>query len=276
VSFPIGRSIEWGPRARIDAPASLKTSEKPLVDSPRLQDYFHDEEERQALTRAMFDHSADLYDRVEGWTGLGRGRLYRRQALQRAGLGSGMRVLDVATGTGLVAREALTLIGPEGRLVGLDPSPVMLAEARNALGIETVEGYAEAIPLPGDQFDFLSMGYALRHVKDLETTFREYRRVLKPGGTVCILEIANPENPLLRGLLKLHLRYVVPNLVRVLLRRPDSAKLWEYFWETIEACVPPATIQKSLETAGFTEVRSALILGMFREYQARKPARNVP
>lgn len=252
--------------------SNLTMPEKPLVDSPRLQRYFHDEKERLALTRAMFDHSADLYDRLEWWTGLCRGPLYRRQVLRRAGLKPGMRVLDVATGTGLVAREALKLIGPEGRLTGLDPSPAMLAEARKVLAIETVEGYAEAIPLPGDQFDFLSMGYALRHVTDLEMTFREYLRVLKPGGTVCILEIVNPENRLLRGLLKFHLRYLVPTLIRLLLRRRDSAELWEYYWETIEACVPPATIQKVLETAGFAEVRSQLTLGIFREYYGRKPA----
>jgi demethylmenaquinone methyltransferase / 2-methoxy-6-polyprenyl-1,4-benzoquinol methylase len=250
----------------------MAASGKPLVDSPRLRHYFHDEKERLALTRTMFNESADLYDQLEWWTGLGRGPLYRREALERAGLLPGMHVLDVGTGTGLVAREALKMIGPKGRLIALDPSPAMLAEAHKLLPIETVEGYAEAIPLPGDQFDFLSMGYALRHVTDLETTFREFLRVLKPGGIVCILEMANPENRLLRALLKFHLRYLVPTLTRLLLRRRDSAQLWEYFWATIEACVPPATIQEALERAGFADVRSGLTLGILREYYARKPA----
>ena len=250
---------------------TLTPSGKPLIDTPRLRRYFRDEGERLALTRAIFDHSADRYDRLEAWTGLGRGPWYRREALQRAGLAPGMRVLDVGTGTGLVAREALKLIGPEGRLTGLDPSPAMLAEARKVLPIETVEGYAEAIPLPGDQFDFLSMGYALRHVADMDASFREYLRVLKPGGTVCILEMAKPESRLPRALLKLHLRYLVPALARVLLRRRDSAELWKYFWETIEACVPPATIRKALEQAGFSDVRSRLTLGMLWEYYGRKP-----
>lgn len=250
---------------------NVTTPEKPLIDSPRLQQYFRDEKERLALTRALFDQSADFYDQLEWWTGLGVGSWYRRQVLQHAGLKPRMRVLDVATGTGLVARAALTLIGPQGQLTGLDPSPAMLAEARKTLAIETVEGCAEAIPLPGDQFDFLSMGYALRHVTDLRTTFGEFLRVLKPGGTVCILEIVKPENRLLRRMLKFHMLHLVPALIRLLLRRPDSATLSKYHWETIEACVPPATIRKSLETAGFAEVHTQVTLGIFREYHGRKP-----
>lgn len=244
---------------------------KPLTGSPRLRRYFHDEDERSAATRAMFDHSADLYDRLEWWTSLGRGPWYRRHVLQQAGLKPGMRVLDVAAGTGLVAREALKLVGSDGHVTGLDPSPAMLAEARKALPIETVEGCAEAIPLPGGQFDFLSMGYALRHVTDLQATFRECLRVLKPGGVLCILEMATPRNRLMRALLKLHLRYFVPTLTRLLLGRRDAAELWEYFWETIDASVPPETIRREMERAGFAEVQGRPTLGLLWEYCGRKP-----
>ena len=246
-------------------------SNKPVLESGRLKHHFDDERERLAMTRAMFDRSADMYDRIEWWTGFGRGPLYRRMVLERAGLKPGMQVLDVATGTGLVAREALKLIGPSGRLVGLDPSPGMLAEARRNLGIETIQGYAESISAPDNQFDFLTMGYALRHVADLETTFREYWRVLKPGGTVCILEIVRPKNWLQRTLLKLHLRYLIPSLTRLLWRRPDAADLWTYYWDTIEVCAPPETIENAMGAAGFKSVHSQLNFGMFREYFGTKP-----
>lgn len=244
---------------------------KPLVENQRLKDHFQDEQERLAITRTMFNRSADMYNRLEWWTGLGSGPWYRLQVLERAGLKPGMKVLDVATGTGLVAKEALKLIGPNGQLTGLDPSPGMLAEARKIGGIETIEGYAEAIPLPANQFDFLSMGYALRHVGSLDKTFQEFMRVLKPGGTVCILEIVKPENWFLRQLLKFYLRYLVPTITRLLLRRRDSADLWKYYWDTIEACVPPQSIENAIKAAGFTSVRSEIQMGMFREYFGTKP-----
>ena len=243
----------------------------PVLESSRLKHHFENETERTVMTQAMFDRSADLYDRIEWWTGLGSGPRYRRHVLQQAGLRSGMQVLDVATGTGLVAREALALIGPSGRLIGLDPSPGMLNQARRKLEIEIVQGYAEAIPLPSEQFDFLTMGYALRHVADLETTFREYFRVLKPGGKICILEIVRPNNRLLHNLLKFHLHDFVPAVTRLLLRRPDVSDLWKYYWDTIEVCVPNETIEAAISAAGFVSVRSQLSLGMFREYLATKP-----
>src|SRR5258706_5970331 len=139
---------------------------KPLADDPRLDPYFHSEQERLAVTAAMFNSSADVYDKLEWLTGMGSGPWYRRRVLKETGLLPGMRILDVATGTRLVAREALKIIGPSGKLTGLDPSPGMLAQARKHLAIETIEAFAEAIPLPDNQFDFLSMGYALRHVSD--------------------------------------------------------------------------------------------------------------
>jgi demethylmenaquinone methyltransferase/2-methoxy-6-polyprenyl-1,4-benzoquinol methylase len=105
-----------------------------------LRQYWSDEGSRRRYTDGLFDGTAGDYDFVERLLGLGSGPWYRRQALMRAGLAPGMRILDVATGTGLVAREALKIIGPSGQLVGLDPSAGMLEQAAG-LAIPLVRGF---------------------------------------------------------------------------------------------------------------------------------------
>lgn len=242
-----------------------------LKSDPRLQVYFSNEDERRAATRTMFDEAASGYDSAERITALGSGAWYRREVLRRNGLRPGMTLLDVAAGTGLVAVEGQRLIGPGGRLLALDPSPGMLAELRKKLHVETIEAYAESIPLPEASVDFISMGYALRHVGDLERAFAEYLRVLRPGGRVCLMEISRPQSPFGQLALRSYIKGVVPFVARLLGRHADVSKLWEYYGETIDLAVDPASILDALRRAGFAEVECAVTLGVFREYLGRKP-----
>src|SRR5262249_28149959 len=147
---------------------------------PQLSEYYGDEAERRRLLDRLFDRSARDYDRIGRWMSFGSGESYRADCLRRAGLRPGMRVLDVATGTGPVARAAAQTVGVE-RVLALDPSMGMLLEARRAVGVAGVRGLGEQLPWRDGSFDFLSMGYALRHVGDLRATFAEYHRVLRPG-----------------------------------------------------------------------------------------------
>src|SRR3954471_5610054 len=165
-----------------------------LPPHPTLPRYYEDEGARAGFVRRIFDAGAADYDRVERMMALGSGSWYRRTALRRAGLAAGMRVLDVAIGTGLVAREEVGIVGDPSLVLGLDPSPGMLAQAVQNLSVRVVMGRAEQLPLGDAQFDFLSMGYALRHISDLSKAFAEFHRVVRPGGTVCILEITPPRN----------------------------------------------------------------------------------
>jgi demethylmenaquinone methyltransferase/2-methoxy-6-polyprenyl-1,4-benzoquinol methylase len=134
-----------------------------------------------------------------------------------------------------------------------------------------IEALAEDIPLTDGQFDFLSMGYALRHVSNLGQTFREYRRVLKPGGRVCILEITRPRTGLARLFLKFYIRGVVPLLSRLTRKGRKAGILWKYYWETIEACVDPETIMQAMRNAGFVDVKRHVELGIFSEYTGVRP-----
>jgi len=240
------------------------------VSQPQLQAYYQSEAQRRSVTQAMFDKAAQHYDYAERITSLGCGPSYRREVLARCGLKAGMTVLDVAIGTGLVAREAIKIIGDAQLLTGLDPSPGMLAQARKTLNVNIIQGYAEAIPLPDKQVDFLSMGYALRHVCDMEQTFREYHRVLKPGGTACIMEIARPKSTFGYGLLKFYIRAVVPVLTRITCRHKDVGVLWQYYWDTIQAAADPESILTSMRNAGFADAHCHVDMGIFREYVGTK------
>ncbi|MFO1029239.1 MAG: class I SAM-dependent methyltransferase [Acetobacteraceae bacterium] len=220
--------------------------------------------------RALFNRAAADYDSANAILSLGTGQRYRRRALQVAGLCAGMQVLDVATGTGLTAREALHLTGPAGAVIGVDVSEAMLAQARRVPGLHCVQARAEALPVASDRCDFVTMGYALRHVPDLAAYFQECHRVLRPGGTILILEIIRPPNRLAMALAAFYMRVVVPALCSLRGRR-TARTLLEYYWATIEACVPPPVVTGALAGAGFTDVSVRTELGLFALYVGRKP-----
>lgn len=241
------------------------------VPHPPLKAYYADPAERSTWLARLFDRTAVDYDRVERVVGLGSGSWYRRRALERCGLTPGMQVVDVGVGTGLTAREAAGLAGASGHVTGVDPSAGMLRNAALPATVDLLLGTAEAIPLAADTMDFLSMGYALRHVSDLATAFGEFHRVLKPGGRVCLLEITSPRRRWARVLLKIYLHDFVPFMARYVARSRDMPELMRYYWDTIEACAPPATILNMLHGAGFIDVQRVTSLGIFSEYSARKP-----
>ncbi len=241
-----------------------------------LTDYYPSEQDRPAYLRRMFDDTAADYDRIEALLAWGSGSRYRRDALLRAGLKTGMKVLDVGVGTGLVAAQACLLTGDAALVTGVDPSPGMMAAGNLPEALVLIEGRAESLPFPDGHFDFLSMGYALRHISDLDVAFAEFERVLKPGGRLCILEITQVQNRLGQFLLKHYMRSVIPLLTRLISRKKDTATIWRYHWDSIAACVPPDQVMAALRTAGLTQVKRHRVLAVFSEYQAIKPAPGQP
>jgi demethylmenaquinone methyltransferase / 2-methoxy-6-polyprenyl-1,4-benzoquinol methylase len=239
---------------------------------PVLPTYYGSHEAREDFVRDLFNQTAAEYDQINQIMSLGSGRRYRREALHQAGLYAGARVLDVAVGTGLLAREALEICGDRERVIGIDPSEQMLLLTAHSLGIPVIQGRAEALPVGDASIDFVSMGYALRHMRDLEVAMREFFRVLRPGGTLLILEIRRPDGRLGQALLWLYLGCVVPALCRLLRNGRQAYTLMRYFWATIEACVPPHVIIETLSEVGFEMPESTRSLGMFSAYCARKPS----
>jgi len=249
---------------RTDPPASALSPHRPLTE------FYPETAARQKFVNELFDEAAPDYDWVSGMMSFGSDQFYRRDALRKAGLENGMKLLDVASGTGLMIKAALELGVDPANVTGVDPSRGMLAKNRERNPVTLLEGKGEALPCADASFDFVSMGYALRHVEDLRKLFGEFRRALKPDGWLLILEITRPKNALALNLMRFYMQKVVPRLGWLRRRNKSTAKLMEYYWATIEECVPPPVILSALEASGFKDVKRTTTGAVLSEYVARR------
>lgn len=238
--------------------------------------YYGEAENRQRFLNALFNRTAQYYRAIDRTTGFGSGLWYRGKSLRDHGLRSGMRVLDVACGPGLVTQCAGRIVGPSGSVVGLDPSVGMLREARRGRPAKWVQGVGERLPFADNTFEFVSMGYALRHVSDLRQAFGEYYRVLKPRGIALILEICRPHSGLMSRLARFYIRDVMGQAFATVTGNRDLRTLMRYWWDTTEFCVPSDTILNAMGEVGFTRLRvRTLFGGLIRDYSGVKETREL-
>jgi demethylmenaquinone methyltransferase/2-methoxy-6-polyprenyl-1,4-benzoquinol methylase len=190
--------------------------------------------------RKLFAPLGPSYDRVGAALSLGQDPLWRRFLVSR--LPPGGRVLDVATGTGLVAAE---LLGRGFEVTGVDQSAEMLAVARRRFGdtVELIEAAADALPFADGSFDHLTFTYLLRYVDDPQTTLAELARVVRPGGTVASLEFAVPGG-LARPLWEAYVRAGLPVAGRVL--RRGWREVGEFLGDSIRAYCAEYPLERQL------------------------------
>jgi len=165
--------------------------------------------------RSLFAPLGPTYDRYAALLSLGQDPRWRRFLVSCVEVPPGGTVLDVATGTGAVAAELLRR--RDCRVVGIDQSPEMLAEARRRLDgrVELLEGRAERLPFPDASFDALTFTYLLRYVDEPGTVLRELARVVRTGGTIAMLEFGLPHGPW-RPLWELYVRFGLPTAGRLI------------------------------------------------------------
>ncbi len=249
-----------------------KPSTSSLAPHPHLSNYYDSEEQRGKLLAAQFDQVAQDYDWISQALSFGTGKRYRQQALKRTGLSEGQTILDVACGPGTVSVCAQQIVGKTGTVVALDPSLGMVTEAKKQGVTSVLQCKAEDLPFSDSMFDFISMGYALRHVSDLKQTFKEYLRVLKPGGKLLLLEISRPDSALHYHISRFFLKSVIPWVSYVRTHNPQARSLMQYYWDTIESCVPPPAILQALQQSGFAQSQQfSLFGGLLRDYSGSKP-----
>jgi demethylmenaquinone methyltransferase/2-methoxy-6-polyprenyl-1,4-benzoquinol methylase len=191
--------------------------------------------------RELFAPIGPSYDRVGAALSLGQDPLWRRFLVSR--LPRGGRVLDVATGTGLVAAE---LIRRGFEVTGVDQSAEMLDAARRRFGgkVELVEASADSLPFASDTFDHLTFTYLLRYVDDPGATLAELARVVQAGGTVASLEFAVPGG-LARPLWELYVGGVLPLAGRAL--RQGWREVGDFLGGSIRSYWAEYPIERQLE-----------------------------
>ena len=236
-----------------------------------LHQYYEDEASRPAYVNRIFDDAAEHYEWINKMMSLGSGETYRRLALERAGLKPGMRLLDIASGTGLVLRPASRCVGPAGFVVGLDPSAGMLRQSRSQARLPLVRSRGETLPFASGRFDFVSLGYGLRHMTDLDALFGECYRVLRPGGRVFVLEFARSPSRVGSLLSRFYLGTLVPLITRLGTRSPGAEHVMRYCWDTVDQVVPGEVVRASLRHSGFTKESERGVFGVFVEFLGEKP-----
>lgn len=210
--------------------------------------------EKARRVRAVFDSVASRYDLMNDLMSLGIHRLWKRFAVELAGLRPGHAVLDLASGTGDLAARFAGLVGPQGRVVMSDINGAMLEQGRRRMADQGLIGNieyllidAERIPFDDHSFDCVTIGFGLRNVTHKEKALQEMHRVLKPGGRVLVLEFSHPGGRPLKAAYDLYSFQVLPRIGRLVTQ--DEAS-YRYLAESIRMHPDQETLKMMMETAG--------------------------
>lgn len=229
----------------------------------------------------MFDSIAPSYDFMNHAMTFGLDRVWRDKAIsllmRRAGASlQSPQILDVACGTGDVSFRLRELI--PSQVTGIDLSSGMLAQARQKLAAPRYKKFEGSIffqeadclelPFADDSFDIITVAYGVRNFEHLDKGYAGMLRVLRPGGILCVLELCEPSNALMRGLYRLYSRCVIPLMGRLV---SGDRKAYSYLLKSIEECPQRKKMTALMERCGFREARfKALFPGTVAVYTALK------
>ena len=250
-----------------------------------LRDNPHQRADKARKVRDMFTAIAGSYDLNNRLHSFGQDQRWRRKAVKLAQLQPGDRVLDVACGTGdltIAFRDALrkrsatndTAAGQRPAhlpVVGLDFTYAMLPPAvrKSAEGCAYLNGDAMALPFADQSFDVVSIAFGLRNVADPAAAVREFRRVLRPGGRLVILEFSEPRNALFRWGSRLYTERIMPKTATWIAR--DRYGAYQYLPRSVATFLDSQGMTRLLRDAGLTDVGTTRVsLGVATIYVARR------
>lgn len=212
--------------------------------------------ERAAYVQDMFGRIAGRYNLMNRLMTGGQDLKWRRFVVQQARLKAGDKLLDLATGTGDIAFEALKAV-PNLQAVGGDFSlPMMRVGQQLPLGKQVGWTGADALnlPFPDETFNAVTSGYLARNVVDIPRMFAEQLRVLKMGGRIVVLDSSPPKNNLLKPFIEIHLRYVIPLLGRIVAGK-NGADAYQYLPSSTQAFKSPEELARLMKQAGIRNVQ---------------------
>ncbi len=214
-----------------------------------------DEADKARHVRGVFDSVASRYDLMNDVLSLGLHRAWKAYTVTVAAVQPGMRVLDIAGGTGDLALAFAKLAGPGGEVVLTDINEAMLRQGRDRLldagvVLPTAACDAERLPFAGDRFDLVSVAFGLRNMTSKETALTEMCRVLRPGGRLLVLDFSKPAAALQRPY-DWYSFTLMPLLGRLIAKDGES---YRYLAESIRMHPDQATLKALMKAAGFGHV----------------------
>jgi len=202
----------------------------------------------------VFHSVAAKYDIMNDLMSMGVHRLWKRFTIERSGVRTGQRVLDIAGGTGDLAAKFSRLVGPSGEVVLADINESMLKVGRTRLvnkgivgNINYVQANAECLPFPDNYFDCITIAFGLRNVTDKDRALRSMLRIIKPGGRVMVLEFSKPTTQGLRFIYDKYSFGLLPKMGKLI---ANDAESYQYLAESIRMHPDQETLKGMMENAG--------------------------
>lgn len=229
--------------------------------------------ERSHYVQDMFDRIAERYNIMNRIMTGGQDMKWRRFVVEKASLPPKGKLLDLATGTGDIAFEALKKT-PSAQVIGADFAlQMMVVGKRQPDGSKVGWAGADALqlPFPDQTFNAVVSGYLVRNVIDIPQTLGEQLRVLVPGGKIVILDTSPPPNNLLKPFILMHLKYGIPLLGRLIAGK-EASDAYTYLPESTQAFKTPAELADLMMEAGFKDVAfKTFMFGTMAVHWGTKP-----